>query len=671
MLNGKYARFRYETRDSSSDFCTFLINDEILSGFDRLSETKQNVSEYLKDNSNFLWGWQFDPTIQAMLTMLDAIQKEFSECDNAWFKERYQILIDQQTISFHLYELNNTLPADTQYIRMNQRGLKLTDYENFKASFLGFLHTLPRIEEALKIDLREFSRKLDNEWIDYFWKRNRDKNPVDTVFFDKQLMFLLRVCIEFFYVTSERCRESNGRNTEDLLLEAITNRKEPLTFFNLKKLGFFDAGSNIWQMIIDFQDIMKILLELQKGSYRELFDGLFKRLNLILEGVAQKDSFSREEQVNCFAIFYYMLRVREKISEDEFEIYFPVWQRIITNITHWSDYAHPNQMVNAINTINEFLTHSDETKDFAKFVRKNPECPYNKKSTGLHLTQWFEEHIKENLRCLPEWRTAIDEAEKLFDGQIILLLEYSGIFSPENGKELKFQLPDQQQLEDFIYYRDALYKFLSLWDKNTEPKQALAIENIRLNLETLVYPFKSDTQWLFNISLKSDLQIDLSRTTNKPLRDLLKSLLKQLRPQELSLESIANYIKEHEAKVENVAYAGFITCRDVFEFTGEKLSNRYDQDTGALYLIPQGKAYLRNGFREYNLSLLAKTLKEKGFDVEWIAGSWDYNISPALKLSTSIEITYKYDKFICTNRGSYREGNKEEIIEFLGENNAL
>lgn len=140
--------FTYETRASSREFCFNLINAEI--DFAQIS-----ISSSIRDSSWFLSFWENDPTIRAMLTMVDAIHEKFRE------DEYYENL---ELITFNFFELEEFGLDDDLYIKMNARGKSLTDFENFKAKFEQYL-------EDINIELKqEFARKIDNEWTNFFWK---------------------------------------------------------------------------------------------------------------------------------------------------------------------------------------------------------------------------------------------------------------------------------------------------------------------------------------------------------------------------------------------------------------------------------------------------------------------------------------------------------------------
>lgn len=664
-------KFRYETRDSSSDFCALLSDKNVLHRFSNLclnnASSAITVSSYLRDSRRFLWTWQFDPTIQAMLVMLDAIQEEFCDHTHEWFEKKYKALTDpeQRLISFDCYELNNTLSPDVQYIRMNQRGLKLTDYENFKASLLGFFKGMSNKPDDF--DLGVFSQNLDNKWIDYFWNRNKPSSGTDAAVFDRQIMLLLRVTIEYYYVMTQECRQNSTRTTTDEILKLLSQRDEPLTFFSLKKAkGLFSDKSNtkLWSILINFRDTMTLLLEVE--AYPEFANVLNKKISVLLDYKTGKDSFTYQEHINFYAVFYYLIKFVDQ-KEDVIK-FFPAWHRIISNLTKWSDYSHQYQWVSSLNAVNLFI--NNRVLDFASFMRLNAQYPYEVPS-GFLQTQWLEEHIKENLRSISKtWEDEIAKAEELFGGQIILILEYAGIISV-NGKEdaqnYHFNPPTEEQLQDFVYYRDAVKSFCEVWGKTVFPKQALAICDILRRDEEgkAVYPI-CDGQWRFVIDLSGNLKIDISRDHNKPFRDLMKDFLGQLKTYEYASfqDIIEAYVKEkikdHLDRIQKQKYSGFLLNSEITGFTGPNLFNKVNSD-GTVFLIPAGKAYLRNDFFEYHLFLLKeelnKQMRESEFTVKMNRGSMDHGTMPCIEIGgfkngDPLKVFYNYngEKGYCLNQ---------------------
>lgn len=140
--------FTYKTRASSRQFCSKLVDCEI-------DFTSEKISAEIKDSNWFMSYWQNDPTIKAMLSMVDAIHIKFK--NNSFFNEL-------DNITFDFFELEKFGLDDDLYIKMNARGKALTDFESFKAKFEKHLSG---IDEDLRFD---FTTKMDNQWTDFFWK---------------------------------------------------------------------------------------------------------------------------------------------------------------------------------------------------------------------------------------------------------------------------------------------------------------------------------------------------------------------------------------------------------------------------------------------------------------------------------------------------------------------
>jgi len=166
--------FTYETRASSREFCSNLVNAT-------LDFTQNNIVRSIKDSSWFLAFWENDPTINAMLTMIEAIHQKFQG------EECYESL---ELITFNFFKLEKFGLDDDLYIKMNARGKSLTDFENFKAKFEQHLE---EINSELK---QEFARKIDNNWTDFFWAYCVED---ETYLVDKFILRYITYIAEMFY----------------------------------------------------------------------------------------------------------------------------------------------------------------------------------------------------------------------------------------------------------------------------------------------------------------------------------------------------------------------------------------------------------------------------------------------------------------------------------------
>lgn len=163
------SKFTYETRISSRDFCSALINNDL----DINVSNYKLISEAIIDSPWFFLSWKKDPTISAMLRTIDDINDKFSEIENLW-----EMLISEKCpIYFYFVQLENIGLTDDLYIKMNARGKLLSHFENFKAS-------LQKIAQDKNWDgdhkLKDrFSFKIDTDWTDLFWSNFRIGDNID------------------------------------------------------------------------------------------------------------------------------------------------------------------------------------------------------------------------------------------------------------------------------------------------------------------------------------------------------------------------------------------------------------------------------------------------------------------------------------------------------------
>jgi len=146
------SNFVYETRHSTTQFCKEII--KFSPAF-----ANSSISSEIKNQSWYFETWDYDPSIQAMLVVLDDIENRYSEFDlaNVWQN------IDNTSCPFYFYKLDMKKVGltDDLYIKMNSRGKPLTEFEYFKAGFSEL------ISDANK--KKRFEQSVDGTWIDTIW----------------------------------------------------------------------------------------------------------------------------------------------------------------------------------------------------------------------------------------------------------------------------------------------------------------------------------------------------------------------------------------------------------------------------------------------------------------------------------------------------------------------
>ncbi len=151
QLNGVralLAKFTYATRLGSKDFCQNLIKKDFKLDDQTPSQTIKNMGGIIvgKDDSDN------DPTVKAMLRMLDLIHVQYKECPNITLEHL-------ECITFTVFDMEDFKLGEELYIKMNARGRQLSAYENLKA----FMEAKQNIPASLL-------ESIDNKWSDYFFE---------------------------------------------------------------------------------------------------------------------------------------------------------------------------------------------------------------------------------------------------------------------------------------------------------------------------------------------------------------------------------------------------------------------------------------------------------------------------------------------------------------------
>jgi hypothetical protein len=390
-LKNLLSKFTYEIRTSSKEFCIDLINKGIV------YNCEHKISELLIDSPWFFLSWNRDPTIQSMLTMLDAIQQTFQEKAAVW-----EML---NNISFHYVELNNFGLSDDLYIKMNARGKALTNFENFKAKFEQ--HIQQNKWENNEKSLETFSHLIDTVWADLFWKHRNDQN-----IFDEELLNFFRTMAVINYTLKANTKEDTFRKNLDLL-----RGSQPVSFIKYLELDCFDN-----EYFITLKSVLNKLSE-KNGLKKYLSDTTYVNEEGIFNGAINND-LPYPDLVITFS--YYQYLASEKNIETE---NLKSWLRVVRNLVEGSRpylFNNASEFANALCSIRELLPHRNSIlKHFA-------ESESNLLS-GFISEQVNEEKLKAKLIMQnDDWKYTIIEIEnhKYFNGQIGFILDWC---KDENG----------------------------------------------------------------------------------------------------------------------------------------------------------------------------------------------------------------------------------------------
>ena len=204
----------YETRNTSAAFCKELVKhqaqDFVNEAIRKTDEEKHKAAEekkkpitlQMKENLNtniytpsqiiqnrdwFQWGWNYDPTINSMLVMIDTINSYMD-----WSLDIDKCKSRLNLITFNHLDLGELGMSDELFIKMNARGKLLSDFDKLKST----------LEEEIQIQQQEHDAKgniladqnvekgwrslMDGIWIDLFWQHIASEVMSESISDDSQ-----------------------------------------------------------------------------------------------------------------------------------------------------------------------------------------------------------------------------------------------------------------------------------------------------------------------------------------------------------------------------------------------------------------------------------------------------------------------------------------------------
>lgn len=415
LIKDAETRFKYKTRVSSKEFCQKLVENPIdLSNLIPADDGKQNtISKTIRNYSWYYSSWDFDPTVNGMLTMLDAIHYKFLSFPLPLYE---RLTSNQPAISFLFLDMEKSQLPEELYIKMNARGLPLTPFENFKAkleqhikaselnSTPGYEIPFGKINQPTTVQ-KYFSYRIDNNWSNLFWDLAKGKA------FDSMLMNFIRIVVTNAYAS--QIDEPNFTKGIRLLLgkedanDTETDVSE-ISFYDYKSINSLND-----QAIFDLIGILDLI-----GSTLPLKTYLDGN-NYINEGELIADVIDGDVDYENRVLFHglYKYLMIKRTSKSELDI----WSRVLHNLVINTIFNNPIEYSKAIIGLNRIF---DEERNVIDLLKSDWQI------SGFNTQQVEEERIKAYLITKDaEWKSLILMAEShdYFKGQIGFILEYSGI----------------------------------------------------------------------------------------------------------------------------------------------------------------------------------------------------------------------------------------------------
>lgn len=439
LLEGESSRFSYATRPSSKEFCNNIVS--VLNKIDASFFFNKTVSEALTNQKWFQTHWIKDSTVKSMLTMLDAIQKEFDGCSDNLY-ERLQTTFKVDFLKLDNYSSHE---AGRLYIKMNSRGKPLTRFENLKAKMLTYINKKRGSSIEFNLEMLppsysaqdtlsglSFSDKVgwlfDIRWTDAIWSamtqemRNSEKNLSESLL-DKVLLNLF-----FIPIMNECCiQELRLCGKYNVDKSYFSGENSPLLYTSiLDALDAYDRECEIIRGVINFlngittwdSEKKEWCLRTDLQTYEWLNFGNLKYYQLMFSDFENDQKLNLEDLLKLHSIYLFFKKYGTNPDFDKYK----EWIRFSANIISASNLAS-DEFVNSLSSLSSLCERFDEIDHFSISRRDYP---------GLDFLQ-IEEEIekiklsKENPACAKE---IIAQEESLYDyfkGQLRYPLMYSGL----------------------------------------------------------------------------------------------------------------------------------------------------------------------------------------------------------------------------------------------------
>jgi hypothetical protein len=404
-----HSRFTYKTRPSTTEFFDALVNSD-------LNISTECISTTITDCQWFYLSWEQDPTVQACLCMLKAIQSSFAGSEKGLFDRLTDI--NYPYITFQFLDLHSFGLSDELYIKMNARGKPLTVFENFKAKLEQYIATYKEPWPDYRLPFHDgvvdghkyFIHKIDTDWADLFWPyRNlsSEDNAFDDVFMN---FFRLIIMIQALLDNKEQ-PDKLAKITQEIF-GAAGRLKEP-SLSKYDELGCFSQA-----LIVRF--IQTIDLIYGKGLENNHIQTYLDDRSYYAEAKVFKHILSNSADYNDklrFFAFYSYLANNKDLTE------LTNWMRVIYNLVENTITDSPADFYRAL-----FVIH-----DLCQI--KMPILQALKGDYQLSVfqsAQVLEEKIKAHLILKSKrWNEAIIEAEShtFFKGQIGSVLNFAGVLA--------------------------------------------------------------------------------------------------------------------------------------------------------------------------------------------------------------------------------------------------
>lgn len=540
-------RFEYKTRQSSTMFCERLLTEQVIlpncnTEESDINNTFTTLEEKIKDQGWFFLSWLNDPTIAGMLVMLDEMERQFSEIKDFDYSNAYEHLIgDRAPVTFQMLPLNGYNRTDDLYIKLNARGIHLSDFENFKARLEDWMKEILDDEK-----LSEFKQNVDVKWNDYLWQFRNGKDNTDHI-----MENLFRNFIAYCYRPVQKADQNNDtfkRNvneTMSYLLEQ-NDKKMRFSFSRYSELEVMPKDNKLgheksmMEKVISFFDIYCSPLK-YNGKWLDID-------KFVKNGIIDNDA-SYSQRLRLYAYLQYC-NTHSTINDDDIN----QWMRLIRNLDCATDIDTAGDFHAALISTDDMLERIGNEKVQNWLTRMSEDDMNNVKF--FRSRQVKEECIKARLlarertfggNCIINAINAGDNND-YYEGQVGFALEFAGAYKKYADNTIENMSQDEieslgSNLNQYIKKTDSIIKILKTNESKIEDKHLLerALLSLGMYLRKNTanrYNFCNTLGDPYN-SLKTLLYVE---NDNEYCRKIFKQMLDRIPPKNIcqDLQNIIN-----------------------------------------------------------------------------------------------------------------------------------
>ena len=308
--------FSYETRASSREFCEKLAKHRELKKIKEETKEEKSISYHIKNQSWFMPFWEQDPTVCAMLNMLDSIENKAKEIN----KDE----IDLDKLTFSLMIISDYGLDDDLYIKMNARGKSLNEFENFKVEFEKFLNE--KFKNYSELD--KFKEAIDTHWVDEFFEIYKNKQNKD---FNIEKMFLamfnyMNFLFEMLYYKNNKDKTSQKGKTayneitiEKKVLDCVIKEEDDLKFIDnaFKKISVIlkaanDIFTEYWDGVSKYDEKKVYIFKDKNDNFNNEVEVTINKKKIkrngILERLPYETAFNIEHKIYLYSLIELILK---------------------------------------------------------------------------------------------------------------------------------------------------------------------------------------------------------------------------------------------------------------------------------------------------------------------------------------------------------------------------